>query len=243
MGLKFYVTLAVLFLAGCSVHQSPRIQRAFNSTLSANSIFTEPITKTVVSIGSGAAIPIGRRDGKLLAIAPRHLISQPGISVLLGISFNIDVLLSRTRRGKLVKATVEKTLNPADAILISVPDKEIDVRIPRISKEYPRRGDIVFSIGHPGSSSALVNQAIVAGRCGINCSCASTSDKVHGYLVDRPLFPGHSGGPVFNTRGELIGMLTELVMLPHPADESEPPFPAWGVFLSARDIVQELERE
>lgn len=69
-------------------------------------------------------------------------------------------------------------------------------RVAPIADSVPERGSRVYISGHPlGVEMALVTEGY-------------TSGWYEGYLlVSAPAAPGNSGGPVFNTAGEVVGLL------------------------------------
>lgn len=66
------------------------------------------------------------------------------------------------------------------------------------------RGERVIAIGSPGIDNLLVTSGIV-----------SSFDHERGkLLVDISAGPGMSGGPVFNMKGELVGIVQAILMRP-----------------------------
>jgi S1-C subfamily serine protease len=73
-----------------------------------------------------------------------------------------------------------------------------------------RVGDSIFAIGNPFSQWFSVTSGIISG---INRSSQSsfTARPIRGMIqVDAALNPGNSGGPLFNSRGEVIGVNTSI---------------------------------
>jgi S1-C subfamily serine protease len=105
------------------------------------------------------------------------------------------------------------------ATVISADDRE-DVALLQInSKTNPVKfgdsdkmpvGSSIFAIGHPLGFAYSVSNGIVSAKyrhIGTN----RTGDYIQ---VDLSTNPGNSGGPVFNYKGELVGMLTASIISP-----------------------------
>jgi len=63
-----------------------------------------------------------------------------------------------------------------------------------------RVGDLVFAIGNPAGLERSVTQGIVS-------STTRTIDQVRLIQTDASINPGNSGGPIFNARGEVVGVV------------------------------------
>jgi len=73
-----------------------------------------------------------------------------------------------------------------------------------------RPGETVFAIGSPFSFDSSVTQGIVSG-IGRETSASSTGRAIRGVIqTDAAVNPGNSGGPLFNTAGEVIGITSAI---------------------------------
>ena len=73
-----------------------------------------------------------------------------------------------------------------------------------------RVGEPVFAIGNPFSFDFSVTQGIVSG-VGRESSQNSSGRAIRGVIqIDAAVNPGNSGGPLFNARGEVIGINTAI---------------------------------
>ena len=73
-----------------------------------------------------------------------------------------------------------------------------------------RVGEPVFAIGNPFSFDFSVTQGIVSG-VGRESSQNSSGRSIRGVIqIDAAVNPGNSGGPLFNARGEVIGINTAI---------------------------------
>ena len=98
--------------------------------------------------------------------------------------------------GKELKVEVEKQSPEKDIAILS------SAKYPSggftLAKEILKVGQQVFLIGHPQGLSYVFGIGWISG----------TSDK--GYIVQSAVFFGNSGGPVFNSKLELVGMVVGL---------------------------------
>lgn len=73
-----------------------------------------------------------------------------------------------------------------------------------------RPGESVFTIGSPFSFDFSVTQGIVSG-VGRETSTSASERKIRGVIqIDAVVNPGNSGGPLFNSAGEVIGINTAI---------------------------------
>lgn len=77
--------------------------------------------------------------------------------------------------------------------------------IPLAITASPKRGDEVLTLGYPSPEIQGVQQKAAFGR--INAT-TGFSDDARFFQVDLPVQPGNSGGPLLNTKGEVIGIVT-----------------------------------
>ncbi len=95
--------------------------------------------------------------------------------------------------------------NPVrDLSLIQIDPEEIKGALPEPitinDKDDLGVGDLVFAIGSPLGLERTVTQGIVS-------STTRTIDSVRLIQTDAAINPGNSGGPLFNARGEVIGVV------------------------------------
>lgn len=81
----------------------------------------------------------------------------------------------------------------------------------RIASEYPRKGSKVLAIGAPKGLDFSVSDGIVSAIRSAETMASDTGmDTLQGTWIQTtaPLSPGNSGGPLINTRGEVVAMNT-----------------------------------
>ncbi len=67
------------------------------------------------------------------------------------------------------------------------------------------KGEEVFTLGYPLISAQGQEQKATLGR--IN-ALSGVNNDVRFYQVDTPIQPGNSGGPIINSHGEVVGVVT-----------------------------------
>lgn len=88
--------------------------------------------------------------------------------------------------------------------LIKVEAKDLP-RLPLGNSEKVKVGSWVITIGHPFGLSASPSWGIVSGRGRSGLGIAPYEELLQ---ITAPVNPGDSGGPVLNSRGEAIGIIT-----------------------------------
>jgi S1-C subfamily serine protease len=114
--------------------------------------------------------------------------------------------------GEIIEATVQAKDSQNDIAVLKLaqsPSTQIpDLKFGDSSKVRP--GDKVFTIGYPASSILGKNQKITDG---IISSVTGIEDDPTMFQITVPIQPGNSGGPLFNERGEVIGITTASLSL------------------------------
>ncbi len=118
----------------------------------------------------------------------------------------IAVVLYQNVPGGLARRRIENVeivaLNPFfDLALLKLPaQKDLKLRAVSLgSLEDVNAGDLVFAVGNPLGLERSVSQGIVSNR----------NRNIEGQIylqTDAAINPGNSGGPLFNVRGEVIGV-------------------------------------
>ena len=87
-----------------------------------------------------------------------------------------------------------------DLALLRIFTKDENLNIVSIAKEEPKIGDTVYSIGNPLSINRTLSKGIL-----------STKEKDF-YISDNTITFGNSGGGLFNNKGELIGVPSNVMV-------------------------------
>ena len=148
----------------------------------------EERAKNSISTGTGFLI------GRDIVVTNEHVISN---------STMIKITTFEKEASKETLATVLATDEKNDvAILKLVEPIGKDVFIPNLSYNY-NMGSEVFTIGFPktsilGSNAKLTN--------GIVSSTTGVKDDPRYLQTNCAIYPGNSGGPLFNSKGEVLGI-------------------------------------
>jgi serine protease Do len=110
-----------------------------------------------------------------------------------------------TDDGKVYKAKVIGTDARTDLALIKV-EGGSDFPFTKLSDGKPRIGDWVLAVGNPFGLGGTVTAGIVSAN-GRDIGNGPYDDFIQ---IDAPVNKGNSGGPAFNTEGEVIGVNTAI---------------------------------
>jgi serine protease Do len=109
-----------------------------------------------------------------------------------------------TDDGKIHKAKVIGTDPRTDLALIKVEDGPFPYV--KLSDKSPRIGDWVIAVGNPFGLGGTVTAGIVSAR-GRDIGASAYDDFIQ---IDAPVNKGNSGGPTFDTDGNVIGVNTAI---------------------------------
>src|ERR1700749_411235 len=110
-----------------------------------------------------------------------------------------------TDDGKTFKAKVIGTDARTDLALIKV-EGGSDFPFTKLSEGKPRIGDWVLAVGNPFGLGGTVTTGIVSAS-GRDIGNGPYDDFIQ---IDAPVNKGNSGGPAFNTNGEVVGVNTAI---------------------------------
>ena len=110
-----------------------------------------------------------------------------------------------TADGKTVPARVIGTDPKTDLALLKVKEGS-DYPYVSFASQAPRVGDWVIAIGNPFGLGGTVTAGIVSAR-GRDIGAGPYDDFLQ---IDAPVNQGNSGGPTFNTQGEVVGVNTAI---------------------------------
>ncbi len=121
---------------------------------------------------------------------------------------------------------------------VAINDKESQLAILFTDRPFPhsvkigrtralREGDLVYTVGHPGGvSRPVVDAGVIAQRHHTSELPRQTT------LLRLGGAPGMSGSPVFNARGELVGIYNALIGIPTISTVPHGQMELYGVMLS-----------
>ena len=148
----------------------------------------------------------GQRGGRVTGQGSGFFISADGYAVTNNhVVDGADKVQVTTDDGKTYDAKVIGADSRTDVALIKV-DGRSDFAYAKLSDGQPRIGDWVLAVGNPFGLGGTVTAGIVSAR-GRDIGNGPYDDFIQ---IDAPVNKGNSGGPAFNTDGEVIGVNTAI---------------------------------
>ena len=109
--------------------------------------------------------------------------------------------------GRTMKATVVGADAPSDLAVLKVEAKSLPT-LPLADSDSVRVGDIALAVGNPLGVGQTVTMGIVSAKG----RATGGGDSYEDFLqTDAPINQGNSGGALVNTRGELIGINSQIL--------------------------------
>ena len=144
--------------------------------------------------GSGSGFAIG--GGYL--VTNYHVVEGSNIFYVCGVNGNIN-------KGYFADVVVEDRSNDLAILLITDEDFKGYGTVPYSIKwtTEPKASE-VFALGYPLTTTMGIETKYNKGS--IN-SLTGFQGEVSNYQIDVPIQPGNSGGPLFNTKGEIVGIV------------------------------------
>ena len=149
----------------------------------------QPVEREVTSLGSGFVI-----DAKGYVITNNHVIDDAD-----------DITITFSDNGK-YKAKVIGRDKKLDLALLKIDAKKDIPFVPLGDSDAVRVGDWVIAIGNPFGLGGTVTHGIISARAR-SIHAGPFDDFLQ---TDAPINRGNSGGPLFSTRGEVIGINTAI---------------------------------
>ena len=181
-------------------------QRKGNGLFQVGRLSSATVPQVVEQYGDAVVTvttPVGVGSGFLISDQGHMLTNYHVIEETLDISVTA---FQRTELGyerKQLNRVRILSVNPLrDLALLQIEDDELaELDLPHvvISEGETSVGDIVFAIGNPLGLERSVSQGIVS-------STTRTLGHMRFLQTDASVNPGNSGGPLFNLRGEVVGV-------------------------------------
>jgi serine protease Do len=150
--------------------------------------------------------PRGGGHGAVTGQGSGFFISADGFAVTNNhVVDGADKVEVTTDDGKIFKAKVIGTDARTDLALIKV-EGGADFPFAKLSDGKPRIGDWVLAVGNPFGLGGTVTAGIVSAS-GRDIGNGPYDDFIQ---IDAPVNKGNSGGPAFNTEGEVMGVNTAI---------------------------------
>lgn len=117
-----------------------------------------------------------------------------------------DAFLINVPDGRVLKATLIGMDTPTDIAVLQTQDLRAGSVI-RADSDKLRVGDVVFAVGYPLGLEQSLSLGVVSGL-GRSNSREGLQDFIQ---TDAAINSGNSGGPLLNSRGELVGINTAII--------------------------------
>jgi serine protease Do len=155
--------------------------------------------------GSPRGLPEGHGHNIITGQGSGFFISADGYAVTNNhVVEKAESVTVTTDDGKVHKAKVIGTDPRTDLALIKVEDGPFPYV--KLSNKAPRIGDWVLAVGNPFGLGGTVTAGIVSAR-GRDIGASAYDDFIQ---IDAPVNKGNSGGPTFDTDGNVIGVNTAI---------------------------------
>ena len=152
--------------------------------------FETPRERKATSLGSGFII-----DKKGIIVTNNHVIG------------NADDIIVTDNEGKEYKAKVMGTDPYSDLAVLKINSKEKLDYVKFGNSDQARVGDWVVAIGNPFGFGGTVTAGIISAR-NRDINLTRYDDFIQ---TDASINKGNSGGPLFNTSGEVVGINTAII--------------------------------
>ena len=177
---------------------------SFNNILKERGVKKIKIRKVLSSRGGFSKSSIKRKSSNS---GTGFVISENGLIVtsehVIKDAKNIEIVL---RNGSKLKAVVLNKDPINDVAILKVDLKSSYLKL--ISSRSKNKGDEVFTLGYPLVSLQGQEQKATFGR--INALSGVKGD-VRYMQVDVPIQPGNSGGPLIDSNGNVVGVITSML--------------------------------
>jgi S1-C subfamily serine protease len=223
-----------MLIGGCTHCQRTPTEPAATSIVSTLAKATVRVNYKLYQRGSGreltargTAVVFAKRGGRYYALTAAHVLfseDTPQDTIE-----REEYWVERTIREETIPARKEEMDRHVDVAVISFPIIS-DIAVAHPTFRAPQAGDVVYTVGDPGAFTDLALTARVAGECRVNVACGGMRGRV--FVMDRPIYHGHSGGGVVNERGELVGIATTILFMPWPIFGD----PAYSTFVSTQSL-------
>jgi S1-C subfamily serine protease len=140
-----------------------------------------------LGVGSGFVLPGG------LVVTNRHVVGRPR-----SVSVN-------TWDGISIEARVDGIATDEDLAVLRLVG-EVDLPVAEVRTSPVELGEPIIVVGYPGGGPSTVTTGAVVGIQDVDVLGATT----RAILVDAPIRPGNSGGPLLDAQGRVIGVVFAL---------------------------------
>ena len=124
---------------------------------------------------------------------------------------NAEAIMVQFFSGETLQAEVVRVSRMADVALIRLTQAPKDARIAKLGdSDLTRIGEEVFVIGAPMGLPYSLSRGVISGRHAEQ-KITTDGNQVEFFQTDAAINTGNSGGPMFNYRGEVIGIVSSIL--------------------------------
>jgi len=154
------------------------------------------------TIGSGTIIK--NEIGKPITVMTAYHVIDGMKEIFVGLSYD-----SMKRKMHVTNTSPSLDL----AIIVSNTNEEKEGPYVNIGNQRPKIGDQIWAIGNPMGEARVVTEGIISqDKMKIEIMRSKYPVLRNLYRITAPIFSGNSGGGLFNSKGELIGVVVEMGM-------------------------------
>lgn len=238
---KYICILFSIFLFSCQKISTPEPKPNFRSIqssvarLDGMAISLFPISKGV-DLVQASGVVIYKTDDKVYILTAAHFFERSNLSIIREVMVSIIAGYDYTSGECLYENYVADLITESkgkDLAIVTIPvRKGTNYSVAKIfnGPTGDLLGQRVFASGTPRGVESILTEGIVS-KIGKRQLNDWQSENLYIYS-DAEISPGSSGGGLFNSRGELIGMLTNGILEPD-----------LGLFISHTEIIAFLKSQ
>lgn len=212
---KLAVFVISLIILGCACRTEVNLDHKYKA------VYQNELDKTVhivtvfktedgkMAKASGSGVYIKKEAGKkAVVLTAAHVVKEDNILEIAIYQCPIPYKNKNECSKKLVSIlaiNIEKDL----ALLETVNPESKNGLFAKLSNSYPKIGEKVLVVGSPAGKPHSIYDGLFASAMWTQSpiSEADDPDLMLMYQISAPIFEGNSGGPIFNMKGELIGIV------------------------------------
>lgn len=190
----------------------------------------------------GSGVPIQNKNGRVYVLTANHVVDNEVFDIMSFLKASPSVKLYNSEQS--FPSRLEYLNRDSDLAVISFKTSETqDVVLSKVSFDSPKTGDRVNVVGSPLGLNNLFFRSFISGKCHVNAPCSTISGDSIGYLISNSVYPGNSGGPVYDKNGKVIGVISAgYIMGSRTSSQLIYYDSTYGVFTSVNNIKRYLNK-
>lgn len=171
--------------------------------------------ESVVTIYVNEVLNTGTGDPRTFAasqgLGSGVLINETTVLTASHVVANADEIMVQFYDGEAIKASTRRISRMADVALITLSKPPADPHIAVIgNSDEMRIGQEVFVVGAPMGLPYSLSRGVISGKHAENLM-SNDSRSLEFFQTDASINTGNSGGPMFNYKGEVIGIVSSIL--------------------------------